>query len=145
MYIRTKHPEGSWPVSAEEFVVPPHAASRAGPTIARHDPLPRRPIRRRPPASSIWRAARSGWPRSSRVVARLNSQDLETGASSTRLILRFESLTDPDRQPRIHSVCADSLEEMDDATLRTLVSRPTAKARRVLLLQRNKREAESGD
>ena len=46
------------------------------------------------------------------LVARLNSQDLETGASSTRLILRFESLTDPDRQPRIHSVCADSLEEM---------------------------------
>ena len=71
------------------------------------------------------------------LVARLNSQDLETGASSTRLILRFESLTDPDRQPRIHSVCADSLEEMDDATLRTLVSRPTAKARRACTSSRS--------
>ncbi|HJU88313.1 MAG TPA: hypothetical protein VJ672_02920 [Gemmatimonadaceae bacterium] len=78
------------------------------------------------------------------LVARLNSQDLENGASSTRLILRFESLTDPDRQPRIHSVNADSLEEMDESVLRTLVSRPSAKARRSMLL-RGRREAESGD
>jgi hypothetical protein len=78
------------------------------------------------------------------LVARLSTQDLETGASSTRLILRFESLSDPMRQPRIHAISAGSLEEMDESTLRTLVARPTPKARRAGML-RGRRETESGE
>jgi hypothetical protein len=95
------------------------------------------------PARVVTLASGSKW--LATLVARLNSQDLESGSTSTRLILRFESLTDPNRQPRIHSVNAESLEAMDDVALRALVSRPATKARRTLLLQRGRRETENGE
>lgn len=74
------------------------------------------------------------------LVARLNSHDVESGTSSTRLILRFECLTIPEQQPRIVSVRADSLEEMEESTLRTLIARPGPRARKVVMRQRARGE-----
>jgi hypothetical protein len=70
------------------------------------------------------------------LVARLNSYDVESDTSSSRLILRFECLTIPDQQPRIVSVRADALEEMKESTLRALISRPGPRAKKVVLRER---------
>ncbi len=56
------------------------------------------------------------------VVAHIVSEDVLLGTESSRLILRLECLTQPQRPARIVTVAARRLEELDDAALRALTS-----------------------
>ncbi len=94
---------------------PPRAAAPADPSA---------------PARVITLAGGTKW--LATLVARLNSYDVESDTSTSRLILRFECLTIPDQQPRIVSVRADALEEMEESTLRALISRP-GRGRKVVM------------
>ena len=63
------------------------------------------------------------------VVARLVSEDLESGTQSARLVLRFECLSQPHRPVRVATMRARTLHSVDDETLRALASSPVARAR----------------
>ncbi len=63
------------------------------------------------------------------VVARLVSEDLESGTESARLVVRFECLSQPHRPVRVATVRARTLHSVDDETLCALASSPAARAR----------------
>ncbi len=68
---------------------------------------------------------RTGTPWLVTVVARVASEDVETGAISGRLILRFESMSRPVHSTRIVTARAVALDELDDPSLRSLLSART--------------------
>jgi hypothetical protein len=59
------------------------------------------------------------------VVARLVSEDTLTGYGSARLLVRFDSLTLPDRPSRVATVRARALHSVDDEVLRALAATTT--------------------
>jgi hypothetical protein len=65
------------------------------------------------PAGSEWLAT---------VVARLVSEDAFDGIGSSRLIVRFECLSDPFQAERVATAHSWSLAELPDETLRLLAS-----------------------
>lgn len=56
------------------------------------------------------------------VVARLVSEDTVTGAQSARLVVRMERVGERRQRPRIVSLAAGSLDELDEHTLRMLAA-----------------------
>jgi len=56
------------------------------------------------------------------MVARILSEDVASGSESSRLILRFESMTHPKRSERIVTVRARDLADLDEKTLSSLVA-----------------------
>jgi len=61
------------------------------------------------------------------VVARLVSEDMVMGHGSARLLVRLESLTDPEIPARVATVRARELHSVDDEVLRALAA--TSEAR----------------
>ncbi|MEP6691374.1 MAG: hypothetical protein ABJD07_09470 [Gemmatimonadaceae bacterium] len=74
-----------------------------------------------PPAARVV-VSRAGVPWLVSLVARVASEDVETGAVSGRLILRFESMSRPGHATRILNVRALSLDDLDDDALRESLS-----------------------
>ncbi len=56
------------------------------------------------------------------VVARLVSEDTLTGLGSARLLVRFESLSFPDRPAQVATVRARALHSVEDEVLRALAA-----------------------
>jgi hypothetical protein len=56
------------------------------------------------------------------VVARLVSEDMVMGQGSARLLVRLESLTDPEIPARVATVRARELHSVDDEVLRALAA-----------------------
>ena len=61
------------------------------------------------------------------VVARLVSEDIVMGQGSARLLVRLQSLTDPEIPARVATVRARELHSVDDEVLRALAA--TSEAR----------------
>ncbi len=56
------------------------------------------------------------------VVARVSSEDIATGATNGRLVLRYECMSSPRKSRRIVTVRATSIDELSDETLRGALS-----------------------